>query len=322
MLFRDRPLLVDGLDEALYLTRPELERRLTRPVLQHRNVLLLGEAGSGKSTLLRKAASVLEQLHQPAVLVNASVAPDAQELLRLADAALTKRLGPGDPGSPGPDLSPGGLLAGARRLARPIPATILVDGLLDAQIGYDVFGRLRDELWQLGHTWVVAVRPRDSAALRTPPADAFWGTVVEIPKLTGAEIDRLLRLGLDEDEYGRIDHERAAVAAHPRSVIRDVQSQLEDEAGTATVTPAEVLRRADGLGRSEAMAMAELQGLGRPASAHDAELLRRLGWSRPYAQRILSRLEDEGLLRSIPERGERAGRPRKLYEPTPTPEWE
>jgi len=66
--------------------------------------------------------------------------------------------------------------------------------------------------------------------------------------------------------------------------------------------------------------MAELIGLGRPVSAHDPELLERLGWSRPYAQRILSHLESAGLLRAIPERNpQRTGRPRKLYEPSPSP---
>jgi predicted transcriptional regulator len=55
-------------------------------------------------------------------------------------------------------------------------------------------------------------------------------------------------------------------------------------------------------------------------------LLDRLGWSRAYAQRMLSHLEDARLLRSIPERRDRPARPRKLYEPNPNPdgepEWE
>lgn len=64
--------------------------------------------------------------------------------------------------------------------------------------------------------------------------------------------------------------------------------------------------------------MIEIQGLGRPVSVHDADLLDRLGWSRPYAQRILSTLEANGILRSIPERRDAPGRPRKLYELNPT----
>ena len=76
--------------------------------------------------------------------------------------------------------------------------------------------------------------------------------------------------------------------------------------------------RRRGRATQAAGAMVELLGLGRPVSAHDPELLERLGWTRPYAQRILAHLESAGLVRSMPERGgERAGRPRKLYEPNP-----
>jgi len=75
--------------------------------------------------------------------------------------------------------------------------------------------------------------------------------------------------------------------------------------------------RTAALGRSEHMALAELEAIGHPTSAHDEQLLGRLGWSRPYAQRMLARLEEAGLVRVIPDRSGGQGRPRKLYEPTP-----
>jgi energy-coupling factor transporter ATP-binding protein EcfA2 len=328
MRFRDRPLLVDGLDTALYVARPDLERRLLAPLLQDRNVLLLGEAGSGKSTLLRKSIAVLESQDRPAVPVSAALARDAHELLSLVDVALRERLGDREQDRAAVPISSGrGLLADVRRLPRSVPAVILVDGLLDPEVGYDVFGRLRDELWALGHAWALAIRPRDSATLRTPPADAFWGAVVEIPPLNHEETERLLRLGLDDHEYHQVDRDRSIAGAHPRSVIRDAQALLDRDAGAAgpSMGP-ELSRRASLLGRSEGMAMAELQGIGRLVSAHDPELLERLGWSRAYAQRILSHLEAARLVRSIPERSDRPGRPRKLYEPNPDPdgepEWE
>jgi len=322
MRFRDRPLLVDGLDAGLYLERPDLEARLVDPLLAHRNVLLLGEAGSGKSTLLRKAASLLERRGRPAILVNGAVAEDAAGLLELVDAALRQRVGDGPEGQAsesGPAST--GLLKATRRLQRAAPVAILLDGLTDAEIGYDVFGRLRDELWEVGHPWAVAVRPRDSGALRTPPADAFWAAVVEISPLDYNQTERLLRLGLDKREYQLVDRDRDIAGAHPRSVIRSAQESLSRGTEPAITVPGhDLLERASWLGRSEAIAMAELQGLGRPVSAHDEELLERLGWSRPYAQRILSRLETNGLLRTMPERSGRDGRPRKLYEPNPNPE--
>lgn len=313
MRFRDRPLLVDGLDASLYLDRPELESRLVDPLLLDRNVLVLGEPGSGKSTLLRKAASLLSSRGHAAVVVNGALARDAKGLLELVDDALPPSGAASAPERP----ASSGLLNAARRLRRPSPVAILLDGLLDAEIGYDVFGRLRDELWELGHPWAVAVRPRDSGALRTPPADAFWSSVVEIPPLDQGQADRLLGIGLDEVEYERVHREHIVAGAHPREVIRDAQQALTRASGLAVTTGRELLERAGELGRSEAMAMAELQGLGRPVSAHDPELLERLGWSRSYAQRILSHLEANQLLRTTPERGDRIGRPRKLYEPRP-----
>lgn len=307
MRFRDRPLLVDGLDAGLYVERPELERRLVEPLSAGGNVLLLGEAGSGKSTLLRRAAGVLARSGRPAVAVNAGLAGDAAGLLDLVGDAL----GPGDEEGRG-----AGLLPAVRRLRREPPVVILVDGLIDRDVGYDVFGRLRDELWDLGHAWAVAVRPRDSAALRTPPADAFWSSVVEIPPLDADEVARLLRLGLDPEELRRIEGDPAVAAGHPRQVIRAARAVLEPGAGA--VAGHEHLERAAELGGSEALAAAELRDLGRPVSAGDPDLLGHLSWSRAYAQRILSNLEGHGVVRSIPERSDRPGRPRKLYELNPT----
>jgi DNA-binding MarR family transcriptional regulator len=157
--------------------------------------------------------------------------------------------------------------------------------------------------------------------MRTPPADAFWAAVVEIAPLDSEQTERLLRLGLDEREYRIVDRERVRAGGdHPRYVIRAAQETLA-RGGDASRFESrdELLDQASRLGRSEAMAMSELQGLGRPVSAHDPELLERLGWSRSYAQRILSHLEGDGLLRTIPERSDRSGRPRKLYEPNPIP---
>ena len=103
---------------------------------------------------------------------------------------------------------------------------ILVDGLLDGDVAYDLFGRLRDELWELGHVWLVAARPRDSGQMRTPPADAFWGTVVEIPPLSTSEVEELLCLGLDDDEQRLVFDSAAewmAAELDPRDVIRSAQ---------------------------------------------------------------------------------------------------
>lgn len=319
MLFRDRPLLPDGIDAGLYLERPELERSVLKPLLGERNTLLLGEPGSGKTTLMRRVESRLREHGRLVAWVNAAVANHAEDLLpeinrALGKVAVSRANASSDAnGWDGRDGS-NDLLSLARRLSRHEPTVIIVDGLLDVGVGFDVFGRLRDELWRSGHTWLVAVRPRDSAGLRVPPADAFWGAVVEIPPLDLGETERLLRLGLEDDEFAAFDRDRPVSGAYPRWLIRDAESRLTGDQPAVDVN--ELTARAGRLGRSEKMAMTELIGLGRPASAHDPDLLDRLGWSRPYAQRILSRLEADGLLQAIPDRsGERPGRPRKLYQP-------
>ncbi len=319
MRFRDRPLLTHGIDRGLYLSRPALETALARPALAERNALLLGVPGAGKSTLLRWLAGHLEGQGRRVAHVNAALAGDAVSFLELVDGELGPSEHPPSPLTVAHPSAPG-LLERARRLRRASATTVLVDNLLDSHVAFDVFGRLRDELWDTGHNWVVATRARDAGPLRTPPADAFWASAVEIPPLDQEEVTKLLALGLEPAELDALDGDRPVAGIFPRALIRDAETRLEDSPGSGVRAPSphEYERRASELGRSEAMAMTELSGLGRPVSAHDPELLDRLGWTRPYAQRILSRLAAHDLVRSFPERsGTRTGRPRNLYEPNP-----
>lgn len=312
MLFRDRPLL-PSVDGGLYIARPSLEAALLGPLLQGRNVLLLGEPGSGKTTLMRRVVAGLEEQDCRTLWINGALAETAEDFLTM----LVE--GSEDRGLPtiGAESANARLLKLTQRLAA-LPATvIIVDNLSDSVAAFDLFGRLRDELWSAGHTWLAAARPKDSGALRSPPAEAFWSAVVEIPTLDEMEVAAFLQRGLSAPERKRL-RQVPLSGYHPRLLIRELQGALEEGGEASDAWVQRILEEAARLGRSEETALRELIGLGRPASAHDPELQKGLGWSRPYTQRIFSHLESAHLVRSIPEStGERTGRPRKLYEPNP-----
>jgi len=168
------------------------------------------------------------------------------------------------------------LLASVRRLRREETVAILVDGLIDASVGYDVFGRLRDELWALGHVWAVAVRPRDSGVcgLRQLTRLGFLSLISRPSTMKRPSTYIRPRV-----ERGRAPHRRPRPPDQWRSPAirhRAAEEMLKQPRGSEPQLPdsrQEAVRRASELGRSEAMAAAELAGLGRPTSAHDPDLL-------------------------------------------------
>jgi predicted transcriptional regulator len=315
MRLRDRPLNPDDLDRPIYVERPALEDEIAKPLRQNRNVLLIGRAGSGKTTVMRQMQAQLEAEGIRTAWVNAALAHGTEELLEMADAAL------GQDGESPPVLAgttpASRLLALTRAIGTRPPATILLDGLDEARLGFDLFGRLRDELWATGHAWLVSGRPPAAVKLRTPPAEAFWGAAVEIPPLSPEEVDQFVEVGLNPEERSRLRPDLELFGQTPRLLIREFEAALAEEDSGHAASLQALIDAASDLGQSEATAMTELVGLGRPASVWDPELAERLGWSRAYAQRIFARLEQAALVRSSPERAPEQGRPRKLYEPEP-----
>lgn len=261
---------------------------------------------------MRRTQAELDSEGARTTWINAALADGPADLLRTIEMQVGGSRSNDVVGAPTPSSE---LLILAQALASHPPAVLLVDGLSESGLSFDLFGRLRDELWATGHTWLVSSRPRDAASLRRPPADAFWSAVVEIQPLSYAEVSRFLDRGLDQQERARLERDGPIAGLHPRLLIREVEEALDSKPGERQARIGALVERANLLGRSEGMALTELIGLGRPASAHDPELLEKLDWSRAYAQRIFAHLEQERLVRSISESSERSGRPRKLYEP-------
>src|SRR4051794_4528995 len=264
MLLRERPLLADGIDADLYAPRAVGEPLLDA-ALADRNTLLVGEPGSGKTTLLRWLRARLREAGRRCALVNASLAGDVPSFADLVAAALEEAWAPESrplgPPVESDDTLPHAvrLLHEVRRLAAPEPVVVLVDGLTDGSVAHDWFGRLRDELWALGHTWVVTARPVDAGSFRAPPAHAFLSLVLEVPRLTVAERDAMLERGLRPDERRLVD--RAALPPDPTpreliALLRDATSRSNGASATGDLEARWRRRRerAAALGQPEQLA--------------------------------------------------------------------
>ena len=298
-------------------------------MLAERNVLVVGEAGSGKTTALNWLEGRLRGREERVARVNAlAVATSTIELLEAVAWALADELGDhptaqraltGPVAAPGASTQSAGLVRRVRRLRTPERVYVLLDGLMDRTMAFELFGRLRDELWALNLVWVVTVRPQDAGALRRAPADAFFGLVVDLSRLTEAETGELLEALLEPDELSRASVLLSEHTTEGGEIIRPLLRAVEEalEGNGEPTSRAERQERAASLGRSASMLLAEIEDAGHPVSARDEQLQRSLGWSRAYLQRTLAELDREGLLRSYSDSPSGQGRPRKLYEPAP-----
>ena len=318
-----RPLLDTAPDHELFAGRDGELARLADWVEHGRNVLLIGERGSGKTTLLRQLAYELRRRHPrtPPAFVEGRLVTDARVLLEL----VRRRLGVRPPEraawppsasvdgqAPGEAIDLADLVRGLREAGPRRRRVILVDEP-PTSASQTLFGRLRDELWQLPFSWGVAASEGDAGVYLTPPADAFFDDALRLNPLPREAQRRMLEARAGE-RGRRIA--RQLDEGNPRRLLALARAALQGVATPVELHEARSVRdeQVAQLGRPAAMLMAELESLG-AASATDERLLRRLGWTRPRAVQVLRELEDQGLVTSSNVKG-RAGRPRKVYRPS------
>jgi hypothetical protein len=332
-----RPLGHSDRDEALFVGRSN-ELRVALAAVRHGlNVLVLGPRGWGRTTFLNACA---RELHRQQVRYTWIAARLAQSPLELLDRLAYELDAPREEYVPSELMrvfdtfsslggkrrilgAPDGVLAAVRRLDRKLdeqqgdaapPRVVLLDDP-SPEITHTLFGRARDEIWALPMVWIVSGDKARAGDLLKPPADSFFGRVIDLPAFDQEQASVLLqRRGADDlDAATRREIVESAQGSPRRLIQLASDALLETELGTAGTLSNE--RRADEmlerLGSSARRLWDALVPMGQ-ASATDPTLLKQLGWSRQRASQVLHRLEEAGLVESAREQVE-LGRPRTVY---------
>jgi DNA-binding MarR family transcriptional regulator len=324
-----RPLLASALDAELFVDRERELETLERSAKTRLNALVLGDRGVGKTSLLHRLERSLEEGGQlaPVFVEGARRAERPEELLSLItyrlddDQARFSHLGEivQSVGRRPPRTSTEGLLAGIRTVRdalaqlerRPL---LILDELPSGEVAHQLFGQLRDELWSLPATWVVAAETGEQASYLRPPASAFFETLVTLKPLPDPEAVELLRRRITDEQVPPeiLSSVVAAADGNPRRLVELARETLLEGRSIEAAAGVHTARRerARDLGEAASRLVAYLEANG-PASASDQRMLSELGWSRSRATQVLRELEQAGLATPTSERRD-SGR-RKVY---------
>lgn len=314
-------------DAQLFVDRAGELEKLSRAVRHGFNSLVLGERGVGKTTLLRRFEHQLLTDNVECRFVEASGATTVPELIDiLHEAVHGRRRDPTDRIMASLDGREG--VADDLRLLAPTEGSrivVLLDSIGSPEVVQHLFGRLRDEVWQLPLLWVAAGNRHERSRYLEPPADSFFDAVIDVGELDEADAADLLRRRAqraDQDDVAAAvllgvaaDLANQVTPRTPRNLLaaaRDVLIEGNDDP-TRWVTNLYALQaQATELGRAPAMLFTEVMDLG-PVSASDKRLLDRLGWTRPRAAQVFKQLEDANLVVVTEAAPDGPGRPRRLY---------
>jgi hypothetical protein len=314
------PLLDRDRDSRLFVA-PEGYDRVLWAVGEALNVLVLGDRGQGKTSVLHQLELSLrgQQPQRRLSFVDLSPARSVEAALRLlvsgAVDALDQPLS-WTPPLPRPNESEQerSVRASLGQLAAFDPCTFLIDNVNVAEVGFALFGVLRDRLWETPHQWVLGANRTDRRWLLRAPADAFWEEVIEL-QYSLEHARELLERRLEGDRSW-IKPLVNYVGANPRRLLRAALAAARDQNQPATVLEcwAHWHQRLAALDPRSATLMTEPSGR-EPVSASDPELLSALGWARTSLLKTLETLENAGLVASWSEPAG-TGRPRRLFATT------
>lgn len=320
MELTSRPLLATRRDQGLFAGRDGEREKIVRELKRGFNVIVEGDRGSGKTSLLRS----LMWLHHTDeqgdvgtwVYVRAAGMTGAAEVLnRVLDVLEGRETAAERLHSTAEAIRE---LAARQELG---PTCVLLDDV-DPLVGNQLFGVLRDELWEAGVQWMVTVNTSDSQTLLTPPADAFFESVVRLAALAAEEAVDLLtrRLSLRRDDGGEMVGKSrdvlvalAAGGGQPRELIERARHVDENSDPESILAAGNEIRRVlGGLSRPANMLYAEIQHRD-PISASDEAIQQRMGWTRPRLIQVLGELTHAGLVEASEQARSGPGRPKKIF---------
>ncbi len=306
-----RPLQDRGSDALLFVDVNGGVAKMAKSLDGGLHVLLLGRRGSGKTSAVRQLTRRLREEGRDVVFINGSQIDDARSLLETLRAKL------GLPVRRYLNEERETLLELLDSLAAADHEVIvIVDDVRPSGVAPIVFGRLRDELWELPFLWVASGDITDKASYLRPPADAFFSHVFTLPDLTPDVATRILRArtGLPHGDPQLRHLAYAAEGGTPRDAIALAREVLVEGADPSQALTRSRIRdeRMQSLGGA-ARRLVEAIGASGPVSASDVAFVQRLGWTRSRTTQVLKQLEAAGLVRSSLDRNGPA-RPRKVYE--------
>jgi hypothetical protein len=303
------PLLATAPDQAIFVDRADETNRVLKQIDASLNTLVVGEPGIGTTSFLHHVEAIVRDSARTAIFIRGDSAHDQVDLLRRLASAL------GAPRSAVADADAFDLLGIVGALADDQLRTIvLLDGVPTARAGHELFGRLRDDLFELPVTWVVGVRSEYEAIVTEPPADAFFSRHVRLRPLSDEVARELLeRRAASDLPDGVLETALDLADGHPRRLLDLARALIVDGVSPSELRAgsAERERLLGTLTDAQLRVFSALERIG-PASASDAALLAVLGVSRPRASIVLGELEAVGLATSSSERAG-TGRPRKVY---------